>query len=206
MQEIIAKGHDFRIIPKNFESATIFEVKNVENDKFEAELTKVTPEELKDYGAGADVEIFGSGIEGLVFFETKIENQNGNTLTVSMPNHYKSIQRREYSRVKFMGNLDIENQNDNIVSIEDISAGGLKLLTRKPLEVAKNYKITIKLINNLTIQCSLHPIRIEEQTRGSETVYAISGCYKDISSIDRVALVQYSFKVLMETENKENER
>ena len=206
MREIIKNGHDFRIIPENFESATIFEIKNIGNDDFEIELTRACDEELKDYGAGTNVEIFGSGSQGLIFFETKIKEQSGKILRVILPQNYKNIQRREYSRVKFMGEIDIEGQNDNIVSIEDISAGGMKIITKQPFEAAKNYKVTIKLINNLTIQCLLHPIRIEEQTSANGTTYAISGCYKDISSIDRIALVQYSFKVLMETENRENER
>ena len=205
MRELITKGHDFRIIPENFESATIFEVKAVTDKDFVAELIKASEDELKDYQKGSNVEIFGSGQEGLIFFETTIKEQEGNKVVINLPVRYKNIQRREYSRVKFMGEIDLEGQNDNIVSIEDISAGGMKIITKKPLEVAKSYKLKITLINNMQIECALHPIRIEEKTVGNETCYAISGCYKDISSIDRVALVQYSFKVLMETENKENE-
>ena len=185
MQEIIKKGHDFRIIPENFESATIFEVKNINNDDIEIILNKATSKELEDYKKDTNVEIFGSGAEGLIFFESKVKECRGSTLIVAIPKHYKNIQRREYSRVKFMGEFDIEGQNDNIISIEDISAGGMKLITKEPLEVAKNYKVKIKLINNMTIECLLHPIRIEEQQN---------------------ALVQYSFKILMETENRENER
>lgn len=206
MQEIIKKGHDFRIIPENFESATIFEVKNINNDDIEIILNKATSKELEDYKKDTNVEIFGSGAEGLIFFESKVKECRGSTLIVAIPKQYKNIQRREYSRVKFMGEFDIEGQNENIISIEDISAGGMKLITKEPLEVAKNYKVKIKLINNMTIECLLHPIRIEEQQNAGNTTYAISGCYKDIASIDRIALVQYSFKILMETENRENER
>lgn len=206
MQEIIKKGHDFRIIPENFESATIFEVKDINNDDIEIILNKATSKELEDYKKDTNVEIFGSGAEGLIFFESKVKECRGSTLIVAIPKHYKNIQRREYSRVKFMGEFDIEGQNENIISIEDISAGGMKLITKEPLEVAKNYKVKIKLINNMTIECLLHPIRIEEQQNAGNTTYAISGCYKDIASIDRIALVQYSFKILMETENRENER
>ena len=32
MHEIIKKGRDFRIIPENFESATIFELKNADDN------------------------------------------------------------------------------------------------------------------------------------------------------------------------------
>ena len=79
MREIIKKGHDYRIIPQNFESATIFEVKNINENDFEIVLTKVKPEELKDYQKNSTVEIFGSGDDGLIFFETKIlENDNEN--------------------------------------------------------------------------------------------------------------------------------
>ena len=123
MQEIIKKGRDFRIIPENFESATIFELKNADNNNLEIELTKATPQELEDYKAGIKVEIFGSGGEGLIFFESTIKEQNGSRLLVEMPKHCKNIQRREYSRVRFIGEFDIEGQNDNVVSIEDISAG-----------------------------------------------------------------------------------
>ena len=42
MHEIINKGHDFRIIPENFESATIFEVKNIEDYDIEKILRTAT--------------------------------------------------------------------------------------------------------------------------------------------------------------------
>ena len=151
MREIIKNGHDFRIIPENFESATIFEIKNIGNDDFEIELTRACDEELKDYGAGTNVEIFGSGSQGLIFFETKIKEQSGKILRVILPQNYKNIQRREYSRVKFMGEIDIEGQNDNIVSIEDISAGGMKIITKQPFEAAKNYKVTAAENKNTVI-------------------------------------------------------
>ena len=206
MREIIKKGHDYRIIPQNFESATIFEIKNINDTDFDIELTKASDEELKDYQEGAEVEIFGSGKDGLLFFETKIKKSDGKNLKVSIPENYKNIQRREYSRVRFMGELDIKGENDNLISVEDISAGGLKLIMKKPLQANKDYEIKIKLINNLTINCLLHPVRIEEQEGTKDISYSISGCYKNISNIDRIALVQYSFKILMETENRENGR
>ena len=205
MQEIIKKGHDYRIIPENFESATVFELKDVDKDSLKIELTKAPEGELGDYAKGTNVEIFGSGADGLIFFETKVTKQDGRMLYVSIPQNYKNIQRREYSRVRFMGEIDLEGQNDNVLYVEDISAGGMKIVTKRPLDATKNYKLAIKLINNLNINCLLHPIRIEEQNDENGTSYAISGRYIDISSIDRIALVQYSFKVLMEAENKQNE-
>lgn len=206
MRQIIEKGHDFRIIPEKFESATVFEIKQINDENIEIILPKVTDEELKDYQANSNVEVFGSGLDGLIFFESKISDSNGSNLKISMPKHYKSIQRREYSRVRFTGEVIIEGQQENIISIEDISAGGMRLITKKPLELAKNYKIKINMLNNMTLECHLHPIRIQEEQKNNDTVYVISGCYSDIASIDRIALVQYSFKVLMEAENKVNER
>ena len=205
MRELIDNGHDFRIIPENYESATVFDVKSITEEAFEADLIKANEEELKDYANGSEVEIFCSSPSGLIFFESKILEQNEKLIKLEMPKAYKNIQRREYSRVKFFGEIELEGNPDTILNVEDISAGGMRFICSKPLNIAQNYPAKITLINNLEINCTLHPIRIQEENYKGETAYAISCCFNDLSSIDRVALVQYTFKVLMETENKENE-
>lgn len=205
MKELIEKGHDFRIIPENFESATVFDVKSANELEFVAQLSKAKENELKDYDKDSHVEIFGSSAAGLIFFETDILKRENDTITLKMPTEYKNIQRREYSRVPFEGEIELNGSKESILSVEDISAGGIKIITKEPLNIAQDYPIKIKLINNLTFECKLHPIRIEEEKTKGKMAYVVSGCYKDIKSIDRIALVQYTFKILMEAENKENE-
>ncbi len=84
---------------------------------------------------------------------------------------------------------------------DDISAGGLKFISSVSLEEHLEYNINISLSNNLTIRCTIQPIRIQQIDYNGKTAYSISGKFKTIESIDRIALVQYSFRSLTEAEN-----
>ncbi len=205
MQNIIAKGQDFRIIPENFESATTFDLKEVGASTLDIEIKCYDNKILSDYKMGAKVEIFGSIPDGLVYFQTKVIDANGTRLTIELPENIKNIQRREYSRVKFMGDIEFECKKDMVLNVEDISAGGLKMITKEPLKVDSDYPIKITLINNLDIECTFTPIRVQDTIYKEKEAYVVSGSYKDISSIERIALVQYSFKVMMEIKSKNDE-
>lgn len=209
MKQIIENGRDFKIIPQNFQSATVFEVKSIKDDCFEAELSFVNEDELKDYFNNEEVEIFGSCEDGLVYFVTEILDRNGKTLTIKLPKSHKSIQRREYSRIDFNGKVEFQNCANMTVVAKDLSAGGVRVLTDTSLEIGKEYPITIYLSNNMAINTTIQPIRISEsdqKTESGKDMLMVSGRFKNIESVDRIALVQYSFKALMEAENKRNDR
>ncbi len=201
MQNVIENGKDFRIIPEKFESSTICDIINSNKSSITLKLPIATPDELSDYSKGNDVEIFGSNNEGLVYFVTQILDKNENEITVKMPSDYKNIQRREYSRVTFTGKLDFSDFPNSVIKTEDISAGGLKFISNIPFEEHLEYNINIDLSNNLTIKCTIQPIRIQQIDYKGEKAYSISGKFKNIESIDRIALVQYSFRSLTEAEN-----
>jgi len=205
VKNIIENGKDFKIIPSNYQSATLLEVKKVKEDSFEAELSYISENELNDYNQKEEVEVFGSSEEGLVYFTTEILEKNGKILTIKIPQKHKSIQRREYSRVDFNGKVKLNDFKDIEVISKDISAGGIRILVDKPLEIGKEYASTIVLTNNMTINTTIQPIRVSEvdvKPSPKKELYMVSGRFKNIESIDRIALVQYSFKALMEAENK----
>jgi len=205
VKNIIENGKDFKIIPSNYQSATLLEVKKVKDDSFEAELSYISENELNDYEQKGEVEVFGSSEEGLVYFTTEILEKNGKILTIKIPQKHKSIQRREYSRVDFNGKVKLNDFKDIEVISKDISAGGIRILVDKPLEIGKEYASTIVLTNNMTINTTIQPIRVSEvdvKPSPKKELYMVSGRFKNIESIDRIALVQYSFKALMEAENK----
>ena len=201
MRNIIKNGKDFRIIPEKFESSTICDIVQSTDNDIVFSLPIATDDELLDYIMGENVEIFGSNNEGLVYFTTKITNKDGHSLTVKMPESYKNIQRREYSRVDFHGILIFTDYPDSVLEAEDISAGGLKFISKIPLEEDIEYNISIVLSNNLTINCKIQPIRVQEVEYKGNRAYSISGKFKNIESIDRIALVQYSFRTMTEAEN-----
>lgn len=204
MQEIIKNGKDFRVIPEKFESSTVCRINSVSTDDINFELPIASDGELNDYNAGEEVEIFGSSMDGLIYFVTKILDKKDKNIIVKMPEDYKKIQRREYSRVNFQGTLALVDYENAVIKTEDISAGGLKFISSVPLEEHLEYNIRIELSNNLTINCSMQPIRIQEVVTENKKAYSISGKFSNIESIDRIALVQYSFRAMTEMENLGN--
>lgn len=207
MNELLKNTKEFKIIPNNFKSSASFDVLNITQDKIEAKLNLIDESELSDYAVGSCVEVFGVNNLGLIYFETKILGLKDKVFEIEIPVDYSLIQRREYSRVGLnQGGLVFKDMSSEIVhSVEDISAGGIKLFTIEPLELDKYYDVEIKLSNNMKIECALSPIRIKETTINDKTLYSISGKFVNLENADRIVLVQYAFKTKMEEQNIENE-
>lgn len=207
MKESINSIKDFKIIPNNFKSSAAFKLLASDEEELQIELILVDPKEAQDYIEGSSVEVFGVNDVGLVYFETKILNKSDNKLTLATTNDFSIIQRREYSRVGFnQGNVIFKDlAPDFIESIQDISAGGIKFTSKEPLELEKEYPVTIKLSSNMKIECSLVPIRIKGLEKEGVKFYTISGKFTNLENMDRIVLVQYAFKIKMEEQNKENE-
>ena len=113
MQEVIKNVKDFKIIPNNFKSSATFNLLEVNEKSFCAELNLIDEKEISDYSIGSVVEIFGVNNIGLVYFETRILDKENNKITLEMTQDYSVIQRREYSRVEL-------NQGNIIFKIKQI--------------------------------------------------------------------------------------
>ena len=205
MKELLKTAKDFKIIPSNFKSSGALDVIEITDEEIKAQLILIDEAELNDYPSGSNVEIFGVNQLGLVYFETKIISREKNIISLALTPDYSIIQRREYSRVGLnQGGVIFKDLSaDAIVEIEDISAGGIKLISKIPLELDKYYDIEIKLSNNMTIECALSPIRIKEVEHKNEKAYSISGKFVNLENADRIVLVQYAFRIKMEEQNKE---
>ena len=206
MKELIESVKDFKIIPNNFKSAGAFELISVNDEALNAKLILVDEKELEDYPKGSSVEVFAVNNTGLIYFETKIIDRNGYNIQLAPTEDFSIIQRREYSRVGLkQGSITFKDIQNNILEhIEDISAGGLKIITNTPLELDKNYSIEILLSNNMKIDCALRPIRVQKCEFENKNAYEISGKFVDLENVDRIVLVQYTFKIKMEEQNKES--
>lgn len=206
MKELLRSAKDFKIIPDSFKSSGAFNLLNVDNDNITAELIVENDSELKDYVPNSNVEVFGVNDFGLIYFETKIVSLENNTITLALTPDFSIIQRREYSRVGLETGIvkfkDLEE--DFVIKVEDISAGGLKLTSKHSLEEDKNYDIEIILSNNMKIDCALRPVRVKKTTCNNSDAYVISGKFLNLENTDRIVLVQYAFKIKMEEQNKEN--
>ncbi len=193
---------NLKIVPERYESSTIFDIVNIENDKVKINLPLASDIELKDYNKGETVEMFGLGKAGLIYFTSEIIDKENKNLTIKFPVDVKQIQRRKYSRVPYDGKLVIKGEADIKIITEDISAGGLKFTSDTPFMVGNEYEIKVELSNNLVINCTMQPIRVEETEDANLLPYSISAKFKKIRSIDRIALMQYSLRLISELENK----
>ena len=204
MKDLIKSIKDFKIIPNNFKSAAEFTLIEANDNIIKAKLILTEESELQDYNAGESVEVFGVNDVGLVYFETKIIKRENDIIELSLTQDFSVIQRREYSRVGLkQGKIILKDMTpDAVKKVDDISAGGVKLITTQMLDTDKFYDIEITLSNNMTINCALKPIRV---TKNEDNTYSVSGKFVDLENVDRIVLVQYAFRVKMEDENKEND-
>ena len=207
MKELIQSAKDFKIIPNKFKSSGELEIINIDEEKFEAKLILIDDKELSDYTINSNVEVFGVNNVGLVYFETKILDIKDKIITLAIVPDYSIIQRREYSRVGLnQGRVVFKDfAPDFVKHVEDISAGGIKLISANPLETDKHYDIEINLSNNMKIECSMQPIRIKEINFQGQKCFLVSGKFTNLENMDRIVLVQYAFKIKMEEQNKEND-
>lgn len=193
---------NLKIIPSNYESATICDVLQVTDNVAKVSLPKVSEKEFEDYKIGSDVEFFGLHKNGLVYFKSEILDKENKTVSIIKPLEYKEIQRRKYSRVPFEGKLEIQGIKDENLAPEDISAGGIRFYSKTPFDFDINYDVKIELANNLTIICVMQPIRVEKTEGDNIFLYSISMKFDKIRSIDRIALMQYSLRQISEMQNK----
>lgn len=202
MEIQLSEVKNLKIVPEKYESSTVFDVVDINESKVKINLPLITEFELKDYIEGEQVEMFGLNKTGLVYFTSEILNKNGKEIIIKYPEDIKQIQRRKYSRVPYDGKLEIKGKENIKVKAEDISAGGLKFTADTPFMVGDEYEIRVELANNLIVNCTMQPIRVEETEDSNALPYAISAKFKKIRSIDRIALMQYSLRLISELENK----
>ena len=190
MRSGIEEGREFYIISRAVDNAELCTVSEVCRDCFKVKLRS-----SRIYEADESVELFSAGQNGRLYFETIVKEVSGDVLSIWFPITSKYLQRREYYRISEDKRISLESENGSIEGkISDISAGGLKIITEKQLELLKIYKISI-IINGREIHASFQPIRIEAAKEG----FISSGKFDDITSHDRIALIQYCFRKQLES-------
>lgn len=192
MRNQIQAGKEFNIISRSVDNATRCVVTDVFDDCFKVKLL------LKSkYEQDETVEFFATVSNGQIYFETIVKEADDDFLYVWFPIVTKTLQRREFSRVKTDKKIVLTDNNVEIsAKIFDISAGGLRVLTEKQLTLLKEYQIKIN-IDNKVIETGFEPVRSEVYDDG----FASSGRFKGLNNYDRIALVQYCFVKQIETEN-----
>ncbi len=193
MRNQIKENKEFNIISRSIDNAEKCRVIETCEDCFKVQL-----QNKQKYEKGESVELFAMTEKGQLYFETIIKEAEKDILSIWFPLSYKYLQRREFSRIQVEKDIELKNNNKVIsAKISDISAGGLKIVTKEQLELLNSYSISVN-IENKEVNVIFEPIRIESGNNG----FISSGRFKNINSYDRISLVQYCFRKQIESSNK----
>jgi len=196
MRELVVEGQEVLIIPQNFKNANKGVVKSVSAGEFELEL-KYSPENLLK---NTYCDFYTQTPHGKLFFESYAKEINGNTIVVVSPAKHKFLQRRQYTRIKYVHDFDVNSNGSTYkISTIDISAGGLKFHTNDKIDIEGAYNISIPIWEEKSVSCIFRPIRIEKAAQGG---YTVSGQFDYNSSYDKMILTQFCAKRSVEIKNK----
>ncbi len=196
MRELVTEGQEVLIIPQNFKNANKGVVKSVSAGEFELEL-KYDPQNLL---VNTYCDFYTMTPHGKLFFESFAKEIKGKTLVIASPAKHKFLQRRQYTRIKYVHEFEVScNGNVYKISTIDISAGGLKFRTNDKIDIEGAYNITIPIWESQNVECVFKPIRIEKSSEGG---YVVSGQFDYNSSRDKMILTQFCAKRSVEIKNK----
>lgn len=196
MRELIKNDQMVTIVPQDFKKTNKGKVVSVSGDGFKMKLN------YKPDGLFVNhiCDFYSFTENGYLYFESYIQALDGNMITIASPVKHRFLQRRKFTRIKFIENLEL-TCGDIVHKIRtlDLSAGGMKITTEDNIDIEKDYDVTIRLSDEQEIKCKYQLIRVE---KGDNGLYTISGRFICLSNIDKMTLVQFCMKKDMETVTK----
>jgi hypothetical protein len=196
MRELVVENQEILMIPQNFKFANRGKVTEVRAGDFTLELDYEPDGVLEN----TYCEFYTQTSHGKLYFDSYAKEINGKTLIIASPAKHKFLQRRQYTRIKYMNELELLlDGNSYKISTLDISAGGMKLVTTSNINIEGTFDVSLPLSDNVSLACKFQPIRIEKRNEGGFTV---SGQFVYNSSHDKMILTQYCAKRSVEIKNK----
>ena len=196
MRELVEKNQHVIMVPANFKFANKGTITEVKPDGFTLELEYEPDGVLKN----TYCEFYIETSNGTLYFDSFPKDIQGKTIFVASPAKHKFLQRRQFTRVKYVHDLELKNgDNSYKISTLDISAGGMKFNTDNKIDIDGNYAVTIPLTDTKSLDCTFSPIRIEKAENGG---YSVSGQFIYKSSYDKMVLTQFCAKRNVELKNK----
>ena len=196
MNELVEKDQIINIVPQNFKNSNKGKVIEVLKDRFVIEAI-YSPSGILINNL---VEFYSKTQNGVLYFESDVINIEGNAVTIKNPIKHRFLQRRQFTRIKFIRELDFCSGGKSYKIItSDLSAGGLKFTSDEALNIDSEYDVNVPLLNGQIVACKFQIIRIEKNDEG---VYTLSGRFINLSNIDRMTLIQFCMKKNIENMNK----
>lgn len=195
MRELIEKNQRITMVPFDFKNANKGLITEVSPEGFTLELD-YEPEGvlLSNY-----CEFYTTTVNGILYFDSFAKEINGNTLKIANPAKHKFLQRRKFTRIKFVHELDMTSGDiSHKITTLDISAGGMKFKTKENFNIELEYNVTLPLSDEQNVECTFVPIRVEKNNDG----YTLSGEFKYADNMKKMTLIQFCSKRSLEIANK----
>ena len=196
MNELLEKNQVISIVPHDFRNSNKGKIVEIQERKFLLEVLY----EPKGILLNNLTEFYSQTKNGMLYFTSDVTNIDGNILTIKIPLKHRFLQRRAFTRVKFIKDMkcELKDKSHKIMSL-DLSFGGMKLKTAEALDINTPYNLCIPLLKGQDIKCQLEVIRIEKNDEGC---YTLSGRFKNLSDVDKMTLTQFCMRRNIENLNK----
>ena len=196
MRELVEKNRKITIVPSDFRCANKGSFVEVEPRYFTVELEyEPTGMMRRNY-----CEFYTQTNHGTLYFDSYPEAIEGKRIKVATPAKHRFLQRRQYTRIKYVYDLDLNfDGGSHKITTLDISAGGMKFKTNENVDIEKTYSITLPLSEKQSVECLFSPIRIEKNENGG---YTLAGRFEYHNSKDKMTLTQFCAKRSIEIRNK----
>ena len=103
MRELVVEDQEILMIPQNFKFANRGKVTAVRAGDFTLELDYEPDGVLEN----TYCEFYTQTSHGKLYFDSYAKEINGKTLIVASPAKHKFLQRRQYTRIKYMNELEL---------------------------------------------------------------------------------------------------
>lgn len=196
MDDLISTGKKFIILSKAVTDATIGTISG-----FAADCDFVFELDFDETYSPCEVDFFATGGQGVIYFMTEIKKVEGRKLTVALPEEIIVLQRREFVRTPMEQKILIRGENGENVRalITDISAGGMKAETNKPLTVKKVYPINISVDEKIRLKCDFTPMTVAYDEQNDK--YFVAGQFSRLDGMTKINLSQYCYMKNTKIEN-----
>ena len=196
MRELLKKDQIVTIVPHDFKDTNKGKITEVSMEGFKMKLKYVPKGLIQKHIC----DFYSLTDNGYLYFESYIRELDGNVVAIANPKKHRFLQRRKFTRIKFLEDLQLEHEGTvHNVHTLDLSAGGMKLKTTENINIEYEYNVTIKLNDEIEVNCKYQLIRVEKLDDGT---YTISGRFTNLSNVDKMSLVHVCMKKSMENDNK----
>lgn len=196
MRELLKKNQIVTIVPHDFKDTNKGKITEVSMEGFKMKLKYIPKGLIQKHIC----DFYSLTDNGYLYFESYIRELDGNVVSIANPKKHRFLQRRKFTRIKFLEDLQLEHEGTvHKVHTLDLSAGGMKLKTTENINIEYEYNVTIKLNDEIEVNCKYQLIRVEKLDDGT---YTISGRFTNLSNVDKMSLVHFCMKKSMENDNK----